>query len=75
MQTAAVCSASAADSLALHRALQYAKILKIQSERASLPIAQYRQEVVDAVRNHQITLVAGDTGCGVRTCSLGHHSR
>lgn len=46
---------------------KFAKTLKIQSERAGLPIAQYRQEIIDAVRNHQITLVAGDTGCGKST--------
>jgi HrpA-like RNA helicase len=35
-------------------------------DRRQLPIAQHEEEIVQAVRNNQVTIIAGDTGCGVR---------
>ena len=35
--------------------------------RASLPIAEYRESILDAVRRNQIIVVAGETGCGKTT--------
>ncbi|XP_075771209.1 putative ATP-dependent RNA helicase DHX34 isoform X2 [Pelodiscus sinensis] len=45
----------------------FAKLAKLQRERAALPIAQYRQQLLQAVANHQVVVVAGDTGCGKST--------
>lgn len=45
----------------------FAKLLKVQRERAALPIAQYRDRLLAAVAQHQVVLVAGDTGCGKST--------
>lgn len=33
----------------------------------SLPIAQHKEEIVDMIRNNQITLIQGETGCGKTT--------
>jgi hypothetical protein len=43
------------------------EIAKIKADRENLPIAAYRQQILDAVSNmHQSALIiAGDTGCGV----------
>ncbi|NXW61524.1 DHX34 helicase, partial [Eurystomus gularis] len=45
----------------------FAKLAKIQRERAALPIAQYRERLLRAVAEHQVVVVAGDTGCGKST--------
>ncbi|KAM9514303.1 putative ATP-dependent RNA helicase DHX34 [Guaruba guarouba] len=45
----------------------FAKLLKLQRERAALPIAQYRDRLLAAVAQHQVVVVAGDTGCGKST--------
>jgi HrpA-like RNA helicase len=37
------------------------------SGRHTLPIASYREEIVSAVRNNQVILIAGETGCGKTT--------
>ncbi|NXX07032.1 DHX34 helicase, partial [Larus smithsonianus] len=45
----------------------FAKLAKLHRERAALPIAQYRQRLLDAVAGNQVVVVAGDTGCGKST--------
>ncbi|NXG84152.1 DHX34 helicase, partial [Stercorarius parasiticus] len=45
----------------------FAKLAKLHRERAALPIAQYRQRLLDAVASNQVVVVAGDTGCGKST--------
>ncbi|XP_074666139.1 putative ATP-dependent RNA helicase DHX34 isoform X4 [Strix aluco] len=45
----------------------FAKLAKIQRERAALPIAQYRERLLRAVAESQVVVVAGDTGCGKST--------
>ncbi|XP_062491981.1 probable ATP-dependent RNA helicase DHX34 [Pezoporus occidentalis] len=45
----------------------FAKLLRIQRERAALPIAPFRHRLLAAVAQHQVVLVAGDTGCGKST--------
>lgn len=35
--------------------------------REALPIAAFREEIVAAVRQHQVVLIAGETGCGKTT--------
>lgn len=36
----------------------------IQNKRQSLPSFNHANDVVDMVRNHQISLISGETGCG-----------
>nr|XP_033810388.1 probable ATP-dependent RNA helicase DHX34 isoform X2 [Geotrypetes seraphini] len=45
----------------------FAKLAKLQRERSGLPIAQYRDKIVEMVREHHVVVVAGDTGCGKST--------
>ncbi|NWS48869.1 DHX34 helicase, partial [Probosciger aterrimus] len=45
----------------------FSKLLKLQRERAALPISQYRERLLAAVAQHQVVVVAGDTGCGKST--------
>ncbi|XP_074075275.1 putative ATP-dependent RNA helicase DHX34 [Macrotis lagotis] len=45
----------------------FGKLVKLQQERAALPMARYRQHLLQALREHQVVVVAGDTGCGKST--------
>ncbi|XP_043854754.1 probable ATP-dependent RNA helicase DHX34 [Dromiciops gliroides] len=45
----------------------FGKLAKLQRERAALPIARYGQHLLQALREHQVVVVAGDTGCGKST--------
>lgn len=50
--------------------LQKQKFIKLQKLRESqnnLPIKNYKQNILDAVANNQVVIVAGDTGCGKST--------
>ena len=39
----------------------------IREQRAGLPIAQLRNELMDAIRDHQCLVVIGETGSGKTT--------
>lgn len=39
----------------------------IQPQRQKLPIAAYRQEIVDTLEKHQVLVLSGETGCGKST--------
>ena len=41
--------------------------MKIHRDQENLPIFQYRSHIVEAVKVHQVVIVAGDTGCGKST--------
>lgn len=43
------------------------KLKKLRKFQASLPIAAYEKEIVNAVKNESILVLAGDTGCGKST--------
>ncbi|GFT13178.1 probable ATP-dependent RNA helicase DHX34 [Nephila pilipes] len=43
------------------------KLKKLREAQENLPISKYRTEILRAVENNQIILVAGDTGCGKST--------
>ncbi|CAJ1329850.1 unnamed protein product, partial [Effrenium voratum] len=47
--------------------MAFSKLRKLRSTVQSLPAATARQQVVQAVKDHQVVLVAGDTGCGKST--------
>lgn len=40
---------------------------KLQADRALLPIYPYRQQLIDAVHEHQIVIIVGETGSGKTT--------
>jgi HrpA-like RNA helicase len=43
------------------------KKLKISKDRESLPIKEHEKEIVDAVKNHRVVLIAAETGAGKST--------
>ncbi|XP_076818876.1 putative ATP-dependent RNA helicase DHX34 [Clavelina lepadiformis] len=45
----------------------FVKLKKLKTEQANLPIAHYKDEIVKAVKENKVTIVAGDTGCGKST--------
>ena len=45
----------------------FARLARLQRERAALPISQYRDRILQTLKEHQVVVVAGDTGCGKST--------
>uniref|UniRef100_G3U5S1 Probable ATP-dependent RNA helicase DHX34 n=1 Tax=Loxodonta africana TaxID=9785 RepID=G3U5S1_LOXAF len=45
----------------------FGRLAKLQRERAALPIAQYGKRILQTLKEHQVVVVAGDTGCGKST--------
>ncbi|KAA8594111.1 hypothetical protein FQN60_004945 [Etheostoma spectabile] len=45
----------------------FGKLAKLRREQKNLPIFQYRDRIVELVRQHPVVVVAGDTGCGKST--------
>ena len=43
----------------------------LDSFRQTLPIYQYREEILEAIGRSQVTLVSGETGSG-KTTQVGH---
>ena len=43
---------------------KFRKLQKLRENQSSLPVYKYRQVVLDTVRQNQVTIIAGDTGCG-----------
>ncbi|PSN45175.1 putative ATP-dependent RNA helicase DHX34 [Blattella germanica] len=46
---------------------KFNKLRKLRQSQANLPVAQYREQIVTAVKNEQVVIIAGDTGCGKST--------
>ncbi|XP_068226643.1 probable ATP-dependent RNA helicase DHX34 [Palaemon carinicauda] len=46
---------------------RFEKYRKLRESQANLPIAAYRQEIVSAVKENSVVIIAGDTGCGKST--------
>ena len=46
---------------------KFQKLRKIRHDQKNLPIYQYKEKIVSMIRDHQIVVVAGDTGCGKST--------
>lgn len=45
----------------------FGKLAKLRRDQKSLPIFQYRDRIVELVRQNPVVVVAGDTGCGKST--------
>ncbi|XP_011500443.1 PREDICTED: probable ATP-dependent RNA helicase DHX34 [Ceratosolen solmsi marchali] len=45
----------------------FEKLRKLRREQANLPVAQYKNEILYAVHNERVVIIAGDTGCGKST--------
>ncbi|XP_071450187.1 probable ATP-dependent RNA helicase DHX34 [Hetaerina americana] len=46
---------------------KFNKLKKLRKSQASLPVTQYKDEIINAVNSNQIVIIAGDTGCGKST--------
>ncbi|XP_052742483.1 probable ATP-dependent RNA helicase DHX34 isoform X2 [Bicyclus anynana] len=46
---------------------KFEKLKKLRKSQSELPVAKYRNEIVSAVQNERVVIVAGDTGCGKST--------
>eukprot|EP00727_Mastigamoeba_balamuthi_P007742 m51a1_g3589 hypothetical protein (1286) ;mRNA; f:1155521-1162077 len=46
---------------------KFQRLVKLRRDRAALPIAAHRDEILAAVASNSVTVVAGDTGCGKST--------
>ncbi|XP_063238775.1 probable ATP-dependent RNA helicase DHX34 [Bacillus rossius redtenbacheri] len=46
---------------------KFAKLKKLRKSQASLPVAQFREEIVSSVQKNRVVVIAGDTGCGKST--------
>lgn len=41
--------------------------LKMQESRENLPAHQHKEEILEAIKKHQVVLIEGNTGCGKTT--------
>ncbi|CAL4144006.1 unnamed protein product, partial [Meganyctiphanes norvegica] len=46
---------------------KFKKLKKLRETQADLPIAQYRDDIIAALKDNNVIIVAGDTGCGKST--------
>ena len=46
---------------------KFAKLKKLREGQANLPIAEYKDQILEKLRDNQVLIVAGDTGCGKST--------
>jgi len=46
---------------------KFAKLKKLREGQANLPIAEYKEQILEKLRDNQVLIVAGDTGCGKST--------
>ncbi len=49
---------------------KYSKLVKLKQEKAVLPISKFKEEILHTVSEHNVVVIAGDTGCGVCTNSF-----
>lgn len=47
--------------------LDKTEYIAMKEKRQDLPIAAYRQEIIDLVKNNQVLIISGETGCGKST--------
>ena len=46
---------------------KFNKLKKLRESQANLPIAEFRNEILEKVDQNRVVIVAGDTGCGKST--------
>ncbi|KAG7163889.1 probable ATP-dependent RNA helicase DHX34 [Homarus americanus] len=46
---------------------RFERLKKLRSSQANLPIAEYKDEIISTVGEHNVVIIAGDTGCGKST--------
>lgn len=46
---------------------KFSKLKKLRDTQANLPVARYKEEIIDMIKTERVIIVAGDTGCGKST--------
>lgn len=46
---------------------KFGKLKKLRDTQANLPVARYKEEIIEIVKIEKVIIVAGDTGCGKST--------
>lgn len=46
---------------------KFNKLKKLRKTQSTLPVYEYKKEILEKVVNHQVVIIAGDTGCGKST--------
>uniref|UniRef100_A0A0C9QE91 Dhx34 protein n=1 Tax=Fopius arisanus TaxID=64838 RepID=A0A0C9QE91_9HYME len=46
---------------------KFGKLKKLRESQRNLPVAKYREEIIEAVKQERVVIIAGDTGCGKST--------
>lgn len=46
---------------------RFEKLKKLRNAQANLPIAEYKEKIISTVQEHNVVIIAGDTGCGKST--------
>ncbi|XP_013379582.1 probable ATP-dependent RNA helicase DHX34, partial [Lingula anatina] len=46
---------------------KFSKLIKIKKDQQNLPIYQYKEKIIETLKEYQVIVVAGDTGCGKST--------
>lgn len=46
---------------------KFAKLRKLRDMQANLPVAQYKEEIIETIKRERVVIIAGDTGCGKST--------
>ena len=46
---------------------KFEKLKKLREGQNNLPIAEYKSDIIETVKKNNVTIIAGDTGCGKST--------
>ncbi|XP_057341337.1 probable ATP-dependent RNA helicase DHX34 [Microplitis mediator] len=46
---------------------KFTKLKKLRENQENLPVAKYKDEIINAVKEERVVIIAGDTGCGKST--------
>lgn len=46
---------------------KFSKLKRLRDTQANLPVARYKEEIIETVKMEKVIVVAGDTGCGKST--------
>ena len=46
---------------------KFAKLKKLRKSQENLPVYQYKHEIIETIKQEQVVIIAGDTGCGKST--------
>lgn len=46
---------------------KFNKLKKLRDTQANLPVAQYKDKIIEMVKKEKVIIIAGDTGCGKST--------